>query len=227
MPTMSSARCAAPAAASCASAASAAWSAAMSWRRFDDAPRPPGRAVPDRRRSGGPRSRSLKERRYRHRHLARTLCRRRDHPGDTRDMHDLVAVFCRAGHPVLDRPQSHARRRRPTGLGPAAAARRRCANGSGASMAGRSSRSRPPWSRARSQVVKSAVISDGLLCWMPLPLMRTDIERGDIARSAGAGAGMAAHLPHLPPQEGLADPSAAILIDCLRRTSEAWSHEVR
>jgi len=142
-------------------------------------------------------------------------------------MHDLVAVFCRAGHPVLANSQvslEEAARQDwvlPPRNTPAVREWHR-------RFSSRSIEPKPPAVVSRSiQVVKSAVLSDGLLCWMPLPLMLTDIERGDIARISAPELEWRRTFRIYRRKKGLLTPSAAILVDCLRRVSEAWSHEVR
>jgi len=143
------------------------------------------------------------------------------------DMHDLVAVFCRAGHPILERPEvtledaAKADWVLPPHNTPAVREWQR-------RFHGRSIEPKPPAVVSRSvQVVKSAVLSDGLLCWMPLPLMQADMERGDIARIPAPDLEWRRTFRIYRRKKGLLTPSAAILIDCLRRISEAWSHEVR
>jgi DNA-binding transcriptional LysR family regulator len=142
-------------------------------------------------------------------------------------MHDLVAVFCCAGHPVLDRPQVTLQEAAnqdwvlPPQNTPAVREWQR-------RFHSRTIEPKPPVVVSRSvQVVKSAVLSDGLLCWMPLPLMRPDIERGEIMRVPAPDLEWRRTFRVYRRKKGLLTPSAAILIDCLRRTSEAWSHEVR
>jgi len=143
------------------------------------------------------------------------------------NMHDLVAVFGRAGHPALDRGEltlADAAKEDwvlpPYSTPTVREWQRR--------FHARSIEPKPPSVVSRSvQVVKSAVLSDGLLCWMPLPLMRTDIERGEIARIPAPDLEWRRTFRVYRRKKGLLTPSAAILISCLRRTSEAWSHEVR
>lgn len=143
------------------------------------------------------------------------------------DMHDLVAVFCRADHPILERPEvtledaAKADWVLPPHNTPAVREWQR-------RFHGRSIEPKPPAVVSRSvQVVKSAVLSDGLLCWMPLPLMQADMGRGDIARVPAPDLEWRRTFRIYRRKKGLLTPSAAILIDCLRRISEAWSHEVR
>ncbi|MFZ2103318.1 MAG: LysR family transcriptional regulator [Oricola sp.] len=142
-------------------------------------------------------------------------------------MHDLVAVFCRTGHPVLDRPLvtlADAAKEDwvlpPYSTPTVREWQRRFHN--------QSIEPRPPAVVSRSvQVVKSAVLSDSLLCWMPLPLMLGEIERGEMARVPAPDLEWRRTFRIYRRKKGLLTPSAAILIDCLRRTAEAWSHEVR
>jgi DNA-binding transcriptional LysR family regulator len=142
-------------------------------------------------------------------------------------MHDLVAVFCRAGHPVLQN----------AGITLADAARQDWVLPPYSTPTVREWQRRfhgasieplPPKVVSRSvQVVKSAVMTDGLLCWMPLPLMRADIERGEIARVPVPELEWRRTFRIYRRKKGLLTPSAAILIDCLRRTADDWSYEVR
>ncbi|MCI5073847.1 LysR family transcriptional regulator [Oricola sp.] len=142
-------------------------------------------------------------------------------------MHDLVAVFCRAGHPVLDRPELTLldAARLDWVLPPDATPtvrewQRR--------FHARSIDPKAPVVVSRSvQVVKSAVLAGDLLCWMPLPLMRSEMERGEIAQVCAPELEWRRTFRIYRRKKGLLTPSAAILIDRLRRTSEAWSHEVR
>lgn len=142
-------------------------------------------------------------------------------------MHDLVAVFCRAGHPVLERGELDLPDAAkldwvlpPYGTPTVREWQRR--------FHGKSIEPKPPCVVSRSvQVVKSAVLSDDLLCWMPLPLMRTDMEQGEIAQVPVPDLEWRRSFRIYRRKKGLLTPSAAILVENLRRTIADWAHEVR
>ena len=142
-------------------------------------------------------------------------------------MHDLVAVFGHAEHPIFDMPAATLADAAqqdwvlpPIDTPTVREWQRR--------FHGRSIEPRAPVVVSRSvQVIKSAVLADGLLCWMPLPMMRREIERGEIRRVPVPDLEWRRTFRVYRRRKGLLTPSAAILIDCLRRTSEDWSHEVR
>ena len=142
-------------------------------------------------------------------------------------MHDMVAVFCRTSHPILEmKTVSLADAAMqdwilpPYGTPTVREWQRR--------FHGQAIEPLPPKVVSRSvQVVKSAVMTDALLCWMPLPLMRTEMDRGEIARVPVPDLEWRRTFRVYRRKKGLLTPSAAILIDCLRQTAENWSNEVR
>lgn len=142
-------------------------------------------------------------------------------------MHDLVAVFARADHPLFDLPEvtlddvaRHDWVLPPVDTPTVRELQRR--------FHARSIEPNLPSVVSRSvQVVKAAVLSDGLMCWMPLPMMRTEIERGEVRRVPVPDLEWRRTFRIYRRRKGLLTPSAAILVDCLRRTSQDWSHEVR
>ncbi|MFB9951721.1 LysR family transcriptional regulator [Rhizobium puerariae] len=75
-------------------------------------------------------------------------------------------------------------------------------------------------------VLKAAVLAESLFCWMPLPLVRQEIERGDMMR---------VNVPDLDWQrtfrvyrrkKGLMTPPTANLLRAVRRISETWKEQV-
>ncbi|MBP1844908.1 DNA-binding transcriptional LysR family regulator [Rhizobium petrolearium] len=75
-------------------------------------------------------------------------------------------------------------------------------------------------------VLKAAVLSESLFCWMPLPLVREEVERGEMAR---------VNVPELDWQrtfrvyrrkKGLMTPPTANLLQAIRRISETWRGQV-
>ena len=85
----------------------------------------------------------------------------------------------------------------------------------------------PPRLVSRSvPVIKSAAISHGMLCWLPQPLVGEEVERGEMARIAIADLEWRRTFRVYRRKMGLMTPSAAILVECIRRTGQATGGEI-
>lgn len=138
-------------------------------------------------------------------------------------MHDMVSVFARSDHPIISR--EHVTLAEAAGFDWAMPPpgtptvrewqRRFHDNALEPNAPSIISRSVP--------VLKAAVLSEALFCWMPLPLVREEVERGDMAR---------VNVPELDWQrtfrvyrrkKGLMTPPTVNLLRCIRQISETWS----
>ncbi|WP_309082971.1 LysR family transcriptional regulator [Chelativorans sp.] len=134
--------------------------------------------------------------------------------------HDIVSAYAGTGNPLLKRARISLEdvAREDWALPPAGTPivrewlRR---------FHGRAMEPKPPSIVSRSvQVIKAAALAGDLLCWMPLPLVREEVERGELARVPVAELDWTRTFRVYRRKKGLMSPSAAILIQCIRRTAE-------
>jgi len=138
-------------------------------------------------------------------------------------MHDMVSVFARADHPMIQRAHISLAEAAdfdwampPPGTPTVREWQRRFHdNALEPNAPSIISRSVP--------VLRAAVLSQSLLCWMPLPLVRQEVERGELAR---------VNIPELDWQrtfrvyrrkKGLMTPPTANLLQAIRRISDTWA----
>jgi DNA-binding transcriptional LysR family regulator len=134
--------------------------------------------------------------------------------------HDLVHPYIRAGHPAAGRPitlaeaatldwamppqptpvtrewlrRFHAQRLEP----------------------------RAPVLQSRSvPVLRAAMLSGDLVCWMPEPILRADVERGQVCALQVPGLDWRRGFKIYRRRRGLLPPSAELLLDALRRHAQA------
>lgn len=140
----------------------------------------------------------------------------------TETLHDLVGVFVRSDNPILGRthvPLEEAATldwAMPPQSAPTAREWLR-------RFHDRSLEPNTPLIASRSvQVIKAAVLQEGLFGWMPTPLMRHEFERGEVGRVAIPELEWRRSVRVYRRKKGLLAPSAATLIQCIRFTSEKW-----
>lgn len=135
-------------------------------------------------------------------------------------LHDLVVVFARANHPILNRSsvgledvaqQDWAMP--PSGTPVVREWLRR--------FHGRSIEPRMPCLVSRSvQVIKSAVMAEDMLCWMPQPLVRMEVEKGEMVCVPVPELDWRRTFRTYRRKKGLMTPSAASLVQCIQRLGE-------
>lgn len=138
-------------------------------------------------------------------------------------MHDTVSVFARADHPVIRREHVSLEEAAlfdwampPPGTPTVREWQRRFHdNALEPNAPSIISRSVP--------VLKAAVMSEALFCWMPLPVLREEVQRGDLLK---------VNVPELDWQrtfrvyrrkKGLMTPPTANLLQAIRKVSDTWS----
>lgn len=85
---------------------------------------------------------------------------------------------------------------------------------------------RMPYIVSRSvHVIKTAVQSDDLLCWMPLPLLRAEVRRGEMVRVAVPELEWRRTFRIYRRKKGLLTPSASILVQHLRQIGQDTTEE--
>jgi DNA-binding transcriptional LysR family regulator len=138
-------------------------------------------------------------------------------------MHDTVSVFASCDHPIVKRGHltlSEAARldwaMPPPGTPTVREWQRRFHdNGLDPNAPSIISRSVP--------VLKAAVLSQMLCCWMPLPLVREDVERGSMARVKVPDLDWQRTFRVYRRKKGLMTPPTVTLLQCIRRITETWS----
>lgn len=132
-------------------------------------------------------------------------------------LHDLVSVFARAGHAILSRPcvqlQDMAQQdwaMPPSGTPVVREWLRR--------FHSQSLEPRMPCVVSRSvQTIKAAALSEDILCWMPQPLVRGEVDKGEMVRVAVPELDWHRTFRVYRRKKGLMTPSASILIQCIQR----------
>ncbi|WP_028035424.1 LysR family transcriptional regulator [Chelativorans sp. J32] len=87
----------------------------------------------------------------------------------------------------------------------------------------------PPTIVSRSvQVIKSAAMTDDVLCWMPMPLVASEVKRGELGRVQVPALEWRRTFRVYRRKKGMMPPSVAILIQFIRRTAgHNWAEDVR
>lgn len=75
-------------------------------------------------------------------------------------------------------------------------------------------------------VIKCAAVSANILCWMPLPLVRAEVEKGELFRVAAPELDWRRIFRVYRRKKGLMTPSASILIQCIRRIGQSSSNKL-
>lgn len=141
-------------------------------------------------------------------------------------LHDTVAAFARADHPLAGRAEVTLLDMADCdwALPPIATPvmrewlRR---------FHGRDIEPRQPALTSRSvQVLKSAVLGQDMLCWMPVPLLREELAVGTMARIPCAELEWRRNFRIYRRRQGLMTPSATILVENMRRIGEENAHEL-
>jgi DNA-binding transcriptional LysR family regulator len=140
--------------------------------------------------------------------------------------HDSVAAFARAGHPILANRRVSLRdaARQDWALPP---------SGTPVSQEwlrrfhGKDIEPRPPAIVSRSvQILKSAVLNENMLCWMPVPQMRAELATGKLVRVPCPELDWRRDFRIYRRKRGLMTPSAAILVENMRQIGQENAHEL-
>ncbi|MCB1462508.1 MAG: LysR family transcriptional regulator [Nitratireductor sp.] len=140
--------------------------------------------------------------------------------------HDEVAAFARAGHPILAQSSvelSEAARQDwalpPAGTPVVREWLRR--------FHGQDIEPKPPAIVSRSvQIIKSAVLGENMLCWMPVPQVRAELAAGQMVRVPCADLDWRRKFRMYRRRQGLMTPAAAILVENMRRVGQESAHEL-
>lgn len=142
-------------------------------------------------------------------------------------LHDVVGVFARADHPILakDRVSLTEAAQLEWALPPPGAPTTREWM---RRFHDHSLEPRAPVIVTRSvPVIKSAVLQEGLVCWMPVPLLRQELERGEIGSVPVPELEWRRTFRVYRRKKGLMTPSTASLVQAIRLTLERWQGEIR
>ena len=76
------------------------------------------------------------------------------------------------------------------------------------------------------QVIKSAVLSEDILCWMPRPLLADEVESGELVRLPLAVFDWRRNFRIYRRKKGLMTPSVSIFIQCMKRAGQTAGYEL-